>query len=54
MTKIIRLYADENLRQHLINELRKLGYDILTSREALQDNQGIPDQDVLSFATISF
>lgn len=51
MTKNIRLYADENFRQPLINELRKLGYDILTSREAKQDNQGISDQDVLSFAT---
>lgn len=48
--KKVRLYGNENLRQPLVLELRKLGYDILTSREANQDNQGIPDPEVLRFA----
>jgi uncharacterized protein with PIN domain len=48
--KNAKLYANENFRQPLVRELRKLGYDVLTSLEANQDNQGIPDSQVLEFA----
>jgi len=34
----------------IVRELRKLGYDVLTSYDAGQANQGIPDEDVLTFA----
>ena len=48
--KNARLYTNENFRQPLVRELRRLGYDVLTSREANQDNQGITDSEVLRFA----
>ncbi len=35
----------------MVLEFRQRGYDILTSQEAGQANQGIPDEDVLTFAT---
>ena len=34
----------------MVVELRQLGYNVLTSYEAGQANQGIPDDEVLSFA----
>lgn len=37
----------------IVRELRQLGYDVLTSYEAGQANQGIPDDEVLNFATQS-
>jgi hypothetical protein len=44
------LYANENLRLDLINALRNLGYNVLTSREAKRDNQKILDDLQLQFA----
>jgi predicted nuclease of predicted toxin-antitoxin system len=35
----------------IVRELCRLGYDVLTSYDAGQANQGIPDEDVLTFAT---
>lgn len=35
----------------IVRELSRLGYDVLTSYDAGQANQGIPDQEVLAFAT---
>ncbi|HDN27510.1 MAG TPA: hypothetical protein ENG03_10530 [Thioploca sp.] len=46
----IKLYADENFRKPTVEELRRLGYDILTAYEAGQANQDIPDEEVLAFA----
>ncbi len=46
-----RLYANENLPIDLVHTLRYLHHDVLTSYEAGQANQGIPDEDVLAFAT---
>src|SRR5690348_6446169 len=43
-------YADENFPRAVVDELRRLGYDVLTALEAGQANQGIPDPDVLAFA----
>lgn len=48
--KNAKLYTNENFRQPLVRELRRLGYHVLTSREANQDNQGITDSEVLRFA----
>lgn len=48
---MFRFYANENLSAVLINELRKLGNDVLTSYEAGNANQGIPDDEVLAQAT---
>jgi len=45
-----RLYADENCPKSVIEELRKLGHDVLTAREAGQADQRIPDAQVLAYA----
>jgi uncharacterized protein DUF5615 len=47
---MVRLYADEDFPLRVVEELRKLGHDVLTAHEAGQANQGIPDADVLAFA----
>jgi predicted nuclease of predicted toxin-antitoxin system len=44
------LHADENFRQAVVEELRKLGHDILTAVDAGRANKGIKDPDVLAFA----
>ena len=46
-------YANENLSMVLVNELRRLGYDVLTSYEAGNANQRIPDERVLMTAVAS-
>lgn len=48
---MIKLYSNENFPMDIVRELRKFGYDVLTSYEAGQANQGIPDDQVLTFAT---
>ena len=48
---MVKLYSNENFPMDIIRQLRQLGYDVLTSYEAGQANQGIPDEDVLTFAT---
>lgn len=48
--KTIRFYADENLPRAIIEELRQLNYDVLTSYEAQQANKSISDENVLKFA----
>lgn len=45
-----RFYANENFPLDLVQELRQLGYDVLTSYDAGQANQSISDEDVLQFA----
>jgi uncharacterized protein with PIN domain len=45
-----RFYANENFPLDLVKELRRLGYDVLTSYEAGQANQSISDENVLNFA----
>ena len=47
---MIRFYSNENFPLDLVQELRRLGYDVLTSYEAGQANQSISDEDVLHFA----
>src|SRR5438270_8349531 len=45
-----RLYTDECFSRPVVEELRKLGHDVLTAHEAGQANQQIPDADQLAFA----
>jgi predicted nuclease of predicted toxin-antitoxin system len=45
------LYADEQFPLPVVTRLREKGYDILTVQDAGNANQGIPDEDVLAFAT---
>lgn len=47
---MFRLYANENLAAELVDALRNSGYDVLTSYEAGNANQGIPDDQVLATA----
>lgn len=46
-----RFYSNENFPQTAVEELRKLGHDVLTSLQAGKANQRIADEDVLAFAT---
>ena len=48
-----RLYTNENLRRRIVEELRALGHDVLTSFEAGNANLGIPDDEVLNFARLN-
>lgn len=45
-----RLYADENFPLPVVEELRRLGHDVLTLPEVGQAGQAIPDEAVLAFA----
>jgi len=45
------LYSNENFPRRVVEELRRVGNDVLTSYEAGRANQRIPDDQVLSFAT---
>lgn len=44
------IYANENFPRRVVEALRTLGHDVLTSQEAGRANQMVPDEDVLSFA----
>lgn len=45
------LYANENFPRQVVEGLRRRGYDVLTSAEAGNAGRGVPDEDVLAFAT---
>lgn len=45
-----RLYSNENFDLTVVNLLRKLNHDVLTSKEAGNANLGIPDDAVFAFA----
>ena len=45
-----RIYANENYPSSVVDYLRLLGHDVLTTHESGKSNQSIPDEDVLSFA----
>lgn len=45
-----RLYSNENVARGLVQALRDLGHDVLTSFEAGNANLRIPDPEVLAFA----
>lgn len=44
------LYANENFPLPAVDELRRLGHDVLTMSEAGQAGQTMPDETVLAFA----
>jgi hypothetical protein len=46
-----RFYSNENFPRRVVEALRRLGHDTLTSFEAGKANQRIPDGEVLTFAT---
>lgn len=46
----MNIYANENFPQPAVDALKKLGHDVLTTRDAGKHGQAIPDEDVLSFA----
>ena len=45
------LYADENFPLRVVEELRRLGQDVLTAFEDGKANQSITDQELLARAT---
>jgi predicted nuclease of predicted toxin-antitoxin system len=47
----LRFYSNENFPIVMVNLLRVEGHDVLTSYEAGQANQRIPDDQVLQYAT---
>lgn len=46
----MHFYANENFPQPVVEALRALGHDVVTSLEAGRANQRIPDADVLAHA----
>jgi len=48
---VANIYANENFPLQVVEALRQLGHDVLTVREAGQDNQQIDDARVLAFAS---
>lgn len=46
----IRLYSNENFPFPVVEELRRLGYDVLTIQETGRANQELSDEDVLGVA----
>ena len=46
-----RIYANENFPLPVVEELRRLGHDVLTTYESGKAEQRLPDDDVLAFAT---
>jgi predicted nuclease of predicted toxin-antitoxin system len=44
------LYANENFPLQVVEALRRLGHDVLTSLEAGKAGQAVSDTDVLAFA----
>lgn len=44
-------YANENFPRRVVELLRVLGHDVLTTQDSGKAGQSIPDEDVLAFAT---
>jgi hypothetical protein len=47
------LYADENFPLPVVEELRRMGHDVLTIQEAGKAGQSTPDEVVLALASAS-
>jgi hypothetical protein len=47
---MVRLYANENFPFPVVEELRRLGHDVLTVAETGRANQRMSDPEVLEFA----
>jgi Domain of unknown function (DUF5615) len=48
-----RFYANENMPGPVVEELRRLGHDVLTSFDVGRANAAVPDLEVLAFAAAS-
>ena len=46
-----RLFGDESFPRAVVAELRRLGHQILTTEEAGLAGQGVPDAEIVRFAT---
>lgn len=46
-----RLYANENFPYPVVEQLRRLGHDVLTIQETGKGGRALPDDDVLIFAS---
>jgi hypothetical protein len=46
-----RLYANENFPLPVVEELMRLGHEVLTTYEAGDAGKSVPDEQVLAFAT---
>jgi hypothetical protein len=46
---VSKFHSDENFDRHVVEELRKLGHNVLNAFEAGRPNQGIPDREFLDF-----
>lgn len=47
------LYSNENFPRPTVDELRRLGHDVLTLAETGRAGQAMPDPEVLLFACVS-
>lgn len=47
----MRLYANENFPRQVVDALKELGHDVLTTVEAGNANRSVSDWDVLAFAS---
>ena len=45
------LYSNENYPLGIVEALRGLGHDVLTAQQAGNSGRGVPDEEVLRFAT---
>jgi hypothetical protein len=48
---VAQLLADENFPLEVVEGLRRLGHDVLTSQDSGQSGKATPDAEVLAFAT---
>jgi hypothetical protein len=47
---VSRFYSNENFPLPVVEELRKLGHDVLTIQETGKADEACPDKEVLRFA----
>jgi predicted nuclease of predicted toxin-antitoxin system len=47
---LARLYANENFPRPVVEELRRLGHDVVTIQETGKAGQAVTDQEVLEYA----
>ena len=45
-----RLYANENFPRPGVDQLRRLGHDVLTIQDTRKAGQAVSDEEVLAFA----
>jgi Domain of unknown function (DUF5615) len=48
---VAELHSDECFPLAVVDELRRLGHDVLTAQDAGRSGSGLGDDDVLTFAT---